>query len=201
MDLFDILIELPEVQALKEVHQHPSKWHELDLAFDHTAEVMKQARGMYPGSTIYLVSAALHDIGKALTVELKKDHVTFYKHDAHSYAMARPILKSLIKQDLIPTWMEDDILFIIDHHMRPLGNDVEWTLRATRRFRDRMNTRMELLMQFSDLDVRGTRPSKIKDTMWVEEIIQLREALVKLEQFERRHPKLSSKEDCVDVVG
>jgi poly(A) polymerase len=185
-ELGDRLVLLPEIQCLKNVESLPSKWHTSPTVYLHTLSVMHYSITLYSDeinqlSKMMLIIAALHDIGKPETKIIKDGFVTFPKHADISKVKAKPIIHQLIFDGIITNKQGEDILLVIENHMRPMGCGLEWTPRATRRFIEKADDILDILLRFTDIDIRGTNPSRVPITgLWTKEIQLLRDAIESL---------------------
>jgi hypothetical protein len=175
--LNDYLLNLKEVLALKEVRTLPSRFCEFETVYDHTVEVMRYAQEKYPESHEMLIAAAFHDTGKVLTREIGKEGmIIFPKHADFSKTLAAPLLNHMINEKMIDQVAEDNALFLIEHHMRPMGNGEIWTVNAVRNLMDKIGPRLDMLLKFTDIDIRGRSRHETYDK-WTKEIAIFKEGM------------------------
>ncbi len=114
---------LPELNAM-ELEQDPIHRHKDVLA--HTIAVVANTR---PELRVRL-AALLHDIGKPKTRAFGPHGVTFHHHEVVGARMAEDRLRAL----RFPTELTDDVVQLIELHLRFHTYRMGWTDRAVRRY-------------------------------------------------------------------
>ena len=184
VDLKEKLLSLEEVQKLKEITSLPSKWCIYKTVYDHSLMVMSKAMMIYPFSKVFLVCAALHDVGKAITRRMDEGWVTFPGHADISKELSAPIIRELFEDNYINGQEAMDCSFIIEHHMRPMTGQV-WSKKATEKFLEKFGEKTDMLMRFADLDIRGNSPMRNTSDPWTREIKLLVDAIENLNRSEQ----------------
>jgi poly(A) polymerase len=183
-DLGLLKILFPEIQAMKGVAQ-PYQYHQEGDVWNHSLAVV----GSLPKSASLNVrlAALLHDIGKAVTFEVK-ERIRFDGHAGKSAKLARDILERLkfSRKDI------EHISWLISHHMMMVqllemnkGRQRHWFSHPW--FRD-------LLVIFY-ADASGTRP---KDLSLYEEIFE--EYCRYKKELPEILPKLISGEEVMEIL-
>jgi len=114
---------LPELNAMQ-LEQDPVHQHKDVLA--HTIAVVRNTR---PALRVRL-AALLHDIGKPKTRSFGPDGVSFHHHEVVGARMAQERLRAL----RFPTDMIDDVVRLVELHLRIHTYAMGWTDRAVRRY-------------------------------------------------------------------
>lgn len=186
--LIERLLEFDEIQKLKDVINLPSKWQSYFTVYDHTVSVMEQACKLYPYSRVMLVCAGLHDIGKALTRKEKNGFIIFPSHADISNILVKEhnLLRILFDEKFISGPEVLECQFIIHNHMRPMGSGV-WTKESAKHLlfnlRNKSNNIFDHLLEFTDIDIRGSNPIRIPtDSLWTKEIQSLKNAIEELKR-------------------
>ncbi|HZJ27240.1 MAG TPA: CCA tRNA nucleotidyltransferase [Acidimicrobiia bacterium] len=114
---------LPELNAMQ-LEQDPIHQHKDVLA--HTIAVVGNTRP----ELLVRLAALLHDIGKPKTRSIGSDGVSFHHHEVVGGRMARERLAAL----RYPQTFADDVVALIDLHLRIHTYAMGWTDRAVRRY-------------------------------------------------------------------
>lgn len=86
---FSLLGRLEEVEQSPKHHPEGHVWNHTLLVVDNAAQVKGQSRD----ARVFMWSALLHDIGKAVTTRLRHGRITSYDHDREGEKLAREFLK------------------------------------------------------------------------------------------------------------
>lgn len=114
---------LPELNAMR-LEQDPIHQHKDVLA--HTIAVVGNTRP----ELLVRLAALLHDIGKPKTRSIDSRGVSFHHHEVVGGRMARERLAAL----RYPQRISDDVVTLIDLHLRIHTYAMGWTDRAVRRY-------------------------------------------------------------------
>ncbi len=124
---FDLVLQIPEFQKLKETPQH-SWWHEEGDAWEHTKMVVNkmidfidknQECQFFKDSQyreILVYSALFHDIGKPLTTFLGEDG--YYHCPEHAIVGAK-LTETLLNDFYLDENIKPAIISLVRNHMRP----------------------------------------------------------------------------------
>lgn len=88
---FTLLGELIKVPQSPEHHPEGSVWNHTMLVVDNAAKRKHLSRD----SRVFMWSALLHDLGKALTTKMRKGRITSYDHDKVGADLAVKFLREL----------------------------------------------------------------------------------------------------------
>ena len=143
---------LPEVERMKGVEQ-PPKFHPEGDVWVHTLLLLEKLKGGVPATLAW--GALLHDIGKPATFRVAPDRIRFDGHVEVGLRIAESILKRL----RFPTEETEQILSLIENHMR--FGDVEKMRESTLkrffrlpRFDEHLELhRMDVLSSHGQLDL------------------------------------------------
>ncbi|MCI0543944.1 MAG: CCA tRNA nucleotidyltransferase [Actinobacteria bacterium] len=163
---------LPELDRLS-MEQDPYQRHK-DVLSHTFAVVDKTSRDL-----VLRLAALLHDIGKPDTREFGPDGVTFHHHEVVGARMARDRLREL----RYPREVVDDVVRLVQLHLRPHTLKLGWTDSAVRRYVRDAGTLLDRLNELVRCDV--TTANKA------------REGAIKtgLDELERRIAELSAREE------
>ncbi len=144
---------LPEVEAL--VGFGDGEWRHKDV-WKHTKQVVIQS---VPKLEVRW-SALFHDIGKTRTRSVSPNgEVHFF---GHAEVGARMFNKMERRQPLCAAdqSLQDEIHFLVLHHLRAACYSPTWTDSAVRRFAREMGPHMQDLLSLSRADITTKRPEK-----------------------------------------
>ena len=125
---FDLVLQIPEFQKLKETPQH-SWWHEEGNAWEHTKMVVNKMIDFIDKNQEYqffkdsqyreilVYSALFHDIGKPLTTFLGEDD--YYHCPEHAIEGAK-LTETLINDFCLDENIKPAIISLVRNHMRPI---------------------------------------------------------------------------------
>lgn len=125
---FDLVLQIPEFQKLKETPQH-SWWHEEGDAWEHTKMVVNKMIDFIDKNQNYqffkdlqyreilVYSALFHDIGKPLTTFLGEDN--YYHCPEHAVKGAK-LTETLINDFYLDENIKPAIISLVRNHMRPI---------------------------------------------------------------------------------
>ena len=125
---FDLVLQIPEFQKLKETPQH-SWWHEEGDAWEHTKLVVNKMIDFIDKNQDYqffndpqyreilVYSALFHDIGKPLTTFLGEDG--YYHCPEHAVEGAK-LTETLINNLSLDENIKPAIISLVRNHMRPI---------------------------------------------------------------------------------
>lgn len=125
---FDLVLQIPEFQKLKETPQH-SWWHEEGDAWEHTKMVVNKMIDFIDKNQecqffndpqyreILVYSALFHDIGKPLTTFLGEDG--YYHCPEHAVEGAQ-LTETLINNLSLDENIKPAITSLVRNHMRPI---------------------------------------------------------------------------------
>jgi hypothetical protein len=182
LELEKYLLNFEEVKKLKAIDNLPSKWQSHQTVYDHILAVLDQVRLICPNNKIMIICAVLHDLGKLVTKTIKNGYIIFPKHADLSVVLAKPIIDTLIEEKKILTAREEFIVYyIIENHMKPMKDGLPWTQKSIEKFLllydSSLDERFELLLLFTDLDIRGSNPNRIPKGVWTKEIQNIKDAI------------------------
>lgn len=187
LELEKYLLELPMVVKLKSIDNLPSRWQSYSTVYNHILAVIDQIRIMCPHDKVMLICAALHDVGKALTRKMKNGLVIFPGHADISKTLASPVVTEMADNKKISYSQMYETMFIIENHMRPAVGGL-WTKSMVQKFLfkfdNQIDNKFNRLLQFSDLNIRGSNPQRIPSGVWVKEIQLLKDAIDKYHRGE-----------------
>jgi len=89
------------LSCLKDVKQSP-KYHPEGSVWNHTLLVLDEAAGRKDKASnnrVFMWSALLHDIGKAVTTKVRRGKITAYDHDKVGAEMAQIFLSNFTSND------------------------------------------------------------------------------------------------------
>ncbi|HZD59971.1 MAG TPA: HDIG domain-containing protein, partial [Anaerolineae bacterium] len=125
---------IPELSKLK-MTQDP-EYHHKDV-LEHTFMVIERIES----DLVPRLAALFHDIGKPDTKEIVEGKVTFYNHDNVGAYITRKRLRAL----KYPKVVVEDVVWLIQLHMRVYTYRMGWTDRAVRKYiRDAGDLRTKL---------------------------------------------------------
>lgn len=125
---FDLVLQIPEFQKLKETLQH-SWWHEEGDAWEHTKMVVNKMIDFIDKNQDYqffndpqyreilVYSALFHDIGKPLTTFLGEDN--YYHCPEHAVEGAK-LTETLLNNISLDNNIKPAIISLVRNHMRPI---------------------------------------------------------------------------------
>ena len=125
---FDLVLQIPEFQKLKETPQH-SWWHEEGNAWEHTKMVVNKIIDFIDKNQNYqffddlqyreilVYSALFHDIGKPVTTFLGEDG--YYHCPEHAIEGAK-LTETLINNFYLDENIKPAIISLVRNHMRPI---------------------------------------------------------------------------------
>jgi poly(A) polymerase len=175
---------LPELPALA-LEQDPIHRHKDVLA--HTIAVVEKTRP----DLVLRLAALLHDIGKPATRSIGPDGVTFHFHDVVGARMARTRLEAL----RYPTEVIDDVVRLVELHLRFHTYRLGWTDSAVRRYVRDAGHLLERLNELTRADCTTRNQAKARAlARRMDELERRIEELRRAEELERIRPDLDGHE-------
>ena len=102
------LIDLPQDPSF---HPEGSVWNHTMLVVDEAAKLRDQAENPLG----LMLSAVTHDLGKAVTTEIRNGHIHTYNHDIEGVPIAEAFLRRLTSDKALIKY----VLSMVELHMRP----------------------------------------------------------------------------------
>lgn len=109
---FIMLYKLKETMQSPKYHPEGNVWNHTLLVVDEAAKV----KGESKNPKVFMWTALLHDIGKAVTTKYKKGKITSYEHDKAGAKLAREFLLQFTDEEEFI----DNICNLVYYHMQIL---------------------------------------------------------------------------------
>lgn len=155
---------MPPVEVMRGMVD-PEKKRFKDL-FAHTMQVLAGT----PPDLVLRLAALLHDVGKPQTYSLIDGQVHFFEHERVGASIARRLLTDL-HVDKATT---DEVVRLIELHMRPAADTDAWTDKAVRRFIvDVTPETLPSLFALAKSDITSSNPARV--TRHLDRLLRLEE--------------------------
>jgi poly(A) polymerase len=175
---------LPELSALQ-LEQDPVQRHKDVLR--HTFAVVERVE---PDPVLRL-AALLHDIGKPATRQITPDGVSFHHHEVVGARMAAERLRAL----RYPTSVVDDVVKLVELHLRFHGYGEGWTDSAVRRYVRDAGHLLDALNQLTRADCTTRDPRRAARFAALQDELEERIArLAEQENLEAMRPQLDGRQ-------
>ena len=176
---------LPELAAMK-LEQDPVHKHKDVL--EHTFAVVENCDAR---DLTLRIAALLHDIGKPRTREITDEGVQFHHHEVVGARMARERMQAL----RFPNHLTDDVVALVEMHLRFHGYGEGWTDSAVRRYVRDAGPLLDRLNQLTRADVTTGNKFKAKQFQALQDDLEERIArLAEEENLEAMRPPLDGNE-------
>ena len=176
---------LPELAAMK-LEQDPVHKHKDVL--EHTFAVVENCDAR---DLTLRIAALLHDIGKPRTREITDEGVQFHHHEVVGARMARERMQAL----RFPNHLTDDVVALVEMHLRFHGYGEGWTDSAVRRYVRDAGPLLDRLNQLTRADVTTGNKFKSKQFQALQDDLEERIArLAEEENLEAMRPPLDGNE-------
>jgi poly(A) polymerase len=137
------------------------------------------------------IAALLHDIGKPRTREITDEGVQFHHHEVVGARMARERMQAL----RFPNHLTDDVVALVEMHLRFHGYGEGWTDSAVRRYVRDAGPLLDRLNQLTRADVTTGNKFKAKQFQALQDDLEERIArLAEEENLEAMRPPLDGNE-------
>lgn len=176
---------LPELAAMK-LEQDPVHKHKDVL--EHTFAVVENCDAR---DLTLRVAALLHDVGKPKTRQITDEGVQFHHHEVVGARMARERMHAL----RFPNAITDDVVALVEMHLRFHGYGEGWTDSAVRRYVRDAGPLLDRLNQLTRADVTTGNKFKAKQFQALQDDLEERIArLAEEENLDAMRPPLDGNE-------
>ncbi len=152
----------PELAAMFDFQQHNA--HHLFDVWEHTVRMVEQI----PALPVLRMAALLHDSGKPASFTMGTNGVGhFYGHAKESVVLAELLLTRL----RFPNQLQADILFLVEQHDRPLGDNPRLIRRRLSRIGEH-RFRQLLAVKKADCVGQGTHRENITGLLETETLLE-----------------------------